>query len=828
MGATSATSSLSSTDSFVPIPTNRDYQRTTGLAVANPFLFDRYRMTEYDAWWAHYTDRIGSMGGWGETLGISGAMHVGMKWGSGKITGGLRKVGLKSGSTGLALTTVAASSLMSGLMILYQTIRYGHPAEESFLKRWGVGLLFSLPSVGLGIGAMGLFHRLAQLRGMSSGLMLFTADLCTEPLQAGLSVGVGKGLESVGATPESTMTTSERFRRELFEGLPFFMAGNGVGKTIDRIQAPFLNTTQQAFLHLATLPPQQRASLASELGIIGHHRGARRSLRGETPLPPDVEVLDGSNIVTACDWTRTPPVLRTKRLLLPGVWSGYIPHNGIEGGRASVTGNADLNGQWLWPLRDKAGPALTINQADTILLYHYLEMYLQWLEGLGYNPSKILGSLHQGRSHSIRAKSNDFKDANAYAHLQEEYLSFGYTDRFHVAAEGESVFHEAQHLLLYHIMPDFNGIEARAVHESSGDLDAAFCFDNPVMSEPWVVEWGGKLSPEVGLLTVKNNKVLSKIGSEPHARGEVYSGFWWSLYEGLQKLPQSRPTDALRFVSLLHEEFKFSFSTRTPRPADVVDAALRAVKRLEQAGQETKRPDLFPYPRTDVEKIITEEGKRRQLLSTRQPPSASTETDSSISTSTLRSLRDSYRQSGIRFQARHEAASLNGSVQSFRQLYEPQTAQLRQAQRKVEVVERGLIVWRDSNRKVIEISRRDVRQDFSSMDETIDIPFPEAVDYARKRIEQERDQIQRDLANSKSFRDQQALKGREKTLSELLAIGISSEKMKPRLVIVGDENRFSYTIDLGVITIYVPTRKSRGLVALEPHEIGIRDNFFVS
>ena len=195
-----------------------EYRLTTGLLAASY----TGNLSSFDGWWQNYRGRFTPLGVI-EMGGTCVGLHLLNRVGMAVVHSALFAAGVRRKWPLFFLSTSVMGSLVSGVMTFYQRLRHGS-SGESFLKQWGTGTLYSLPSMFLG---MGLLHRWGFGK-------TFFQDLTVEPIQALCSATVGQGIEGCGARPGPGLSFGERIAVEFMEGLPNFLIGRAVGSAGQR------------------------------------------------------------------------------------------------------------------------------------------------------------------------------------------------------------------------------------------------------------------------------------------------------------------------------------------------------------------------------------------------------------------------------------------------------------------------------------------------------------------------------------------------------------------------------------------------------------------
>lgn len=149
---------------------------------------------------------------------------------------------------------------------------------------------------------------------------------------------------------------------------------------------------------------------------------------------------------------------------------------------------------------------------------------------------------------------------NAYFEPVTHSLYFGDGGGFlrlnDLAREAAIIYHEYTHALLHAVNPHLKGEEADALHEGYADY-----FGCSLTNDGQIGEWTAAARGEACLRDCTNDKRYpDDLRGEPHADGEIWSGFCWDLrrvlgarmadrivYESMHFLPEfARMNDAAR------------------------------------------------------------------------------------------------------------------------------------------------------------------------------------------------------------------------------------------------------------------------------------------
>lgn len=497
----------------------------------------------------------------------------------------------------------------------------------------------------------------------------------------------------------------------------------------------------------------------------------------------------------------------------------YLPLAGKEfqGRFVTVSGLTPVNGLFKCePFAE--GSKVTQDCFDQGQLYFSLSTNYDYLNYLGFDLARILASKHEGEFHPVNAMANGIQWMNAYYSPWEDRLVFGTSDnKWHLASDSDVTLHEFGHMVLDHINPMLVGAygEGRAIHEAFGDAFAALYFDDPEVSEDFPPVIGQPSGKDKGLRTVKNNLRLSDVSREEHDRGQVYAGFWWSLYKNLSALPDRSgkilgEKEARILALRLLINHAAHYQTAFPKPADFLDAVSGGAEGLESVG-------LLPVPLHEVVRLVGEEGRRRELAAT--PPSGRSASidlfQEPIIMKDLEVALQHYRDQSrgrILFRQVARLPYLGGRVEYYQQQYKTKQ------QGVVDVIDHGLRMREDLQgwRRVL---LRDVRTPFKSgmIDEQVGIASETAGQLAREALN---DRWTRFQAEPPQNEEERLL---QQTLELCRQFDQSSTRYEPKLVIYGDHDYLSWAVPIGYGTFFVPAMRGR---LVDPDRIIFRPEIF--
>jgi len=253
---------------------------------------------------------------------------------------------------------------------------------------------------------------------------------------------------------------------------------------------------------------------------------------------------------------------------------------------------------------------LTADGFDQVQLYFSLNDVQEYLGGLGIDVAGILARQHNGTAHPIVAHANAVPDLNAWYDSESDDLTFGTGEsKWHLASDGDISVHESGHMMLDHInsrLGSWWSGEGRAIHEGVGDSLAALYSEDPELSEDFAAYEGRPESKTDGLRTSKNDLTLKDVGSEEHDRGQVYTGFFWSVKERIGELELTSRQAADVTLQLLFAH-AYQYKTSKPKSSDFVGAVISGAESLAAAGK-------LGVDLEAVRSIITDEAKRRGFL----------------------------------------------------------------------------------------------------------------------------------------------------------------------------------------------------------------------
>ncbi len=437
---------------------------------------------------------------------------------------------------------------------------------------------------------------------------------------------------------------------------------------------------------------------------------------------------------------------------------------------------------------------VTQDPFDQVQAFFALTKVFHLLEKIGFDVQSILGSLHEGKFHAVQAAVNAFAELNAYFSLDEDRIAFGTAnEKWHLGSDWDVVVHEFGHMLLHHINPMLGGWgnhEGGAIHEAFGDALAALVFDDAEMSEDFVRQLGRTPSKNDGLRIVKNNLKLSDAGEEVHDRGRVYAGFFWSLYEILQKKFELQTEEAQIAALKILVNHAFHYKSSSPKPNDFVDAVIEGVKSLEKIRK-------LNLPQDTLIEAIEAEATKRELRTPQEPQPKP------------------QRREAPQFRLLNTAPFIGGITTLYQQQY--QTSGFGA----VDVVGHG---WQSrklygSNRETFVDDLRFVKA--GSIDESKKIPFNEALESVRQKLRNDLQTAQNSL-NLIEIAFQQKKKRRNRltarqifdwkktkdavfTLEKCHEVLQKGDNRQPAYVVFDEDNVLSYAISLAYGTFYVNT-----------------------
>ena len=270
----------------------------------------------------------------------------------------------------------------------------------------------------------------------------------------------------------------------------------------------------------------------------------------------------------------------------------------------------------------KDGP--TCEAFDEVHALTKVTSLFEYLKVMGLDASSFLKTGYK-RTMRLNVNVNTEDICNAWYSPADGDLTFGTCEKMHTAACGDIVAHEFAHWLLDKLNPrllepsdvikdDWWPVphklyagEQDAIHEGFADAFAAIYHGNPVISEDsWV--FTGKPEGE-GLRTVENKAKRRSVGSDPHERGEVYGGFFWSLHNRIKALlAESRSAESPAYIAIsLMWEHALHYRVAHPTTEQFVDAMLAGANALFNA--ETIALDPF-----DLRDAILDEALVRELV----------------------------------------------------------------------------------------------------------------------------------------------------------------------------------------------------------------------
>ncbi len=480
----------------------------------------------------------------------------------------------------------------------------------------------------------------------------------------------------------------------------------------------------------------------------------------------------------------------------------------LFGKLVEVNGMTKLGGIFNW-LPFRRGSSLTQDGFDQVTLYHSLNEVQHHLSKLGFDVPQILAKRHGGNGHPVRAHANAVNDLNAWYSPQGDDLTFGRgAGKWHLAEDSDVTVHEFGHLLLDHIVPHIGG-EGGAIHEAFGDALASLHFDDPEVAEDFPVARGKKPSKTAGLRNVNNQLTLNQVGSEVHERSQPYSGFFWSLKSALTDpngpfvLDSRTAADTMLRVLITHA---YHYPTMQPSSTDFVDAVLKGSEALANNGK--LGVDWLTF-----RSAILQEAEKRALLSPTEARNRRLPTQPMfLTTVDLSTIMNSY-GSHIRFRETASLPHQTGSTVKYQEEY------LSPKYGAVPILKHGMIVQRDRQGNVVDLSMRDIRMiDPHTIDESINVDYrtalTRALENARKRAVQTASRLKSaqqqgvdPLKLNPLLMNLRVAQKSWRTLETLLAtIAESGALPKPQLVMLSQHNGYHYEILTGMERFYVDAR----------------------
>ena len=315
---------------------------------------------------------------------------------------------------------------------------------------------------------------------------------------------------------------------------------------------------------------------------------------------PKITVWTKENRVRSGDQTTVVELPREVVLTPEGV-KVMLLHVSGENAISTVQGHA--------PFAEQANvPSDAFVQSQTV---HTLASFLGKLEGMKLD----LASVYKDRSNFngvIRVFVNAMDILNAaYVPGKNIYFFGNHKKTFPLAADKDTVVHEASHGLLEHLVPGLvrgNG-DGGAWHEAFGDLMACLYHRNPGLGEDlgtFLVQQGE--APEEmrgGIRRVDNKDVLSPEVKEVHDRGLVYSGLMWSTASKLAKMLGNEEQAADIMMGAIVKANLY-ITTQNPTSSDIVRALAEGMRaHLAKHAPQAAEPLI---------KAMLAEAKERQML----------------------------------------------------------------------------------------------------------------------------------------------------------------------------------------------------------------------
>ena len=333
---------------------------------------------------------------------------------------------------------------------------------------------------------------------------------------------------------------------------------------------------------------------------VSRIREAAESAQNVVEKNPKVTVWTKENRVRSSDQTMVVDLPREVVLTPEGV-KVMLVHVSGEKPIATVQGHA--------PFAERPNvPSDAFVQSQTA---HTLATFLGKLESMKLD----LASVYKDRSNFngvIRVFVNAMDILNAaYVPGKNIYFFGNHKGTFPLAADKDTVVHEASHGLLEHLVPGLvrGDGEGGAWHEAFGDLMACLYHRNPGLGEDlgtFLVEQG-KAPEEMrgGIRRVDNRQALDPEVTEVHDRGLVYSGLMWSTAGKLAQMLGNEEQAADIMLGAIVKA-NFYITTQNPTSSDIVRALAE--------GMRVHLAKHAPQAAAPLIKAMLEEAKTRHML----------------------------------------------------------------------------------------------------------------------------------------------------------------------------------------------------------------------
>ncbi len=248
---------------------------------------------------------------------------------------------------------------------------------------------------------------------------------------------------------------------------------------------------------------------------------------------------------------------------------------------------------------------------------HTLASFLGKLEGMKLD----LASVYKDRSDFngvIRVFVNAMDILNAaYVPGKNIYFFGNHKGTFPLAADKDTVVHEASHGLLEHLAPGLvrDGGEGGAWHEAFGDLMACLYHRNPGLGEDlgtFLVQQGE--APEElrgGIRRVDNKQALDPEVTEVHDRGLPYSGLMWSVAGKLAQMLGNEEQAADIMMGAIVKANLY-LTTKSPTSSDIVRSLAEGMRaHLAKHAPQAAQPLIA---------AMLEEARARHMLEVAETP----------------------------------------------------------------------------------------------------------------------------------------------------------------------------------------------------------------
>ncbi|MBI2982504.1 MAG: thermonuclease family protein [Deltaproteobacteria bacterium] len=212
------------TSSFVTYrPRPEEYQLTTGLASASAAFHRSANVSEFHYWQDHFFDRFQNLQGLAQLLLLPLVIGRGIKAVTPRVIKKIATRGITHPGASFLISTGSLALIVSAITTVSQRLFTPPSQDQNLLSDFKTNLIYILPSMFLGMGAM-------QIGGF--GARLWQDLLVLGPLQSVISACTTIKLQ--GDQPGSEIHFNERLMIELAEGGLSMLTGRATGSLMHR------------------------------------------------------------------------------------------------------------------------------------------------------------------------------------------------------------------------------------------------------------------------------------------------------------------------------------------------------------------------------------------------------------------------------------------------------------------------------------------------------------------------------------------------------------------------------------------------------------------